>query len=417
MTWTWGGLPLGAVEANEGAAGLTVAVVAILLSYLLGSVPFGLVLGRLRGVDIRTVGSGNIGATNVGRALGRPWALVAFALDFLKGYVPAWLAPGFATQAGSVGPSTLAVLCAGAAVCGHVWPLYLGFKGGKGVATACGGMVAIDPVVFLGGGNLRPLFVLYQMLSALDTITGLGLDPTDITLDDFKVDDRFLVQLRPRVGNSIVECLSKDDDMQTSTSHSLSKELSDSLQQTLSLQSPDQHSLIRKNFLSEMTGLWVRGGLSNFDYILLLNHLCGRDFSDPNHWPVLPWVKDFTSEVGGWRDLTRSKFRLNKGDAQLDLTFRSLSEMSSSAGGGEGHQLQAPHHVTEVLSEITYYVYKARRTPVSLLCKHVRKDWVPGEYPSTMARLQAWTPDECIPEFFMDPQLFRYARSYNLCRS
>ena len=152
MTWTWGGLPLGAVEANEGAAGLTVAVVAILLSYLLGSVPFGLVLGRLRGVDIRTVGSGNIGATNVGRALGRPWALVAFALDFLKGYVPAWLAPGFATQAGSVGPSTLAVLCAGAAVCGHVWPLYLGFKGGKGVATACGGMVAIDPVVFLGGG-------------------------------------------------------------------------------------------------------------------------------------------------------------------------------------------------------------------------------------------------------------------------
>ena len=100
---------------------------------------------------------------------------------------------------------------------------------------------------FLGGGNLRPLFVLYQMLSALDTITGLGLDPTDITLDDFKVDDRFLVQLRPRVGNSIVECPTKDDDMQTSTSHSLSKELSDSLQQTLSLQSPDQHSLIRND--------------------------------------------------------------------------------------------------------------------------------------------------------------------------
>jgi len=122
---------------------------ALLVSYLLGSIPSGLILGYLvRGVDVRRTGSGNIGATNVGRALGRSWALVAFAFDFAKGYVPVhWIAP-------SAGPGsrTLTMLCGCAAVAGHVWPLYLRFRGGKGVATLCGAMAAIDPVIFFGGG-------------------------------------------------------------------------------------------------------------------------------------------------------------------------------------------------------------------------------------------------------------------------
>jgi glycerol-3-phosphate acyltransferase PlsY len=123
---------------------------SLVASYLLGAIPFGLVLGYVvGGVDIRRQGSGNIGATNVGRALGRPWAIAAFVLDFAKGWAPAVLLPMLVP--GEV-DWALRVGCGVAAVCGHVWPIYLGFRGGKGVATLCGAVVAIDPVVFLGGG-------------------------------------------------------------------------------------------------------------------------------------------------------------------------------------------------------------------------------------------------------------------------
>ncbi len=125
--------------------------VAIGLSYLLGAIPFGLVMARwIKGVDLRQVGSGNIGATNAMRVLGKPLGLVAFLLDCAKGFAPVvLLAPPEAWgQTGSL-PS---VLCAAAAVLGHCFPLYLGFKGGKGVATACGGIIALDPWVLLGAG-------------------------------------------------------------------------------------------------------------------------------------------------------------------------------------------------------------------------------------------------------------------------
>ena len=118
------------------------------LSYLLGSIPFGLVAARLRGVDLRREGSGNIGATNAARVLGRPVGLAVFALDVLKGWLPAFvLAPWAAGDAGE-----LQVACGALAVLGHVFPVWLGFRGGKGVATACGALVAIDPIVFLIGG-------------------------------------------------------------------------------------------------------------------------------------------------------------------------------------------------------------------------------------------------------------------------
>lgn len=124
---------------------------AVLVAYLLGSVPFGLLLGfAIKRTDIRKFGSGNIGATNVGRVLGRSWAVVAFVCDFGKGWLPAfWIAPALAPEGTSAAP--LAVICGAAAVVGHVWPVYLHFQGGKGVATASGAIVALDPLIFLGG--------------------------------------------------------------------------------------------------------------------------------------------------------------------------------------------------------------------------------------------------------------------------
>ena len=117
----------------------------ILCSYLLGSIPFGLILARtLKGVDPRTVGSGNIGATNTIRAAGRAVGLTSFALDVFKGAALALLLRGTDQEA-------LVSYCFGAAVVGHCYPVYLGFKGGKGVATLVGGVLAIDPFVLIPG--------------------------------------------------------------------------------------------------------------------------------------------------------------------------------------------------------------------------------------------------------------------------
>jgi glycerol-3-phosphate acyltransferase PlsY len=140
-------MPAAALDVPGGAE-----VLALLFAYLLGAVPFGWILVRvLKGVDLRTIGSGNIGATNAMRALGRPLGVLCFFLDFGKGYVPvALFAEWFASD--PAGLPVLRVLCGAAAVCGHVWPVYLRFRGGKAVATGCGGIVAIDPMIFVLGG-------------------------------------------------------------------------------------------------------------------------------------------------------------------------------------------------------------------------------------------------------------------------
>lgn len=132
------------------AAGDLGAWAAVAASYLVGAIPSGLVLVRLiKGVDVRSVGSGNIGATNAARAGGRGMGLLVFVCDLAKG----WVAPAvLAAQLGRAGDVRLAVLCGVAAVLGHCFPVYLGFKGGKGVATACGAMLAFDWRIVLAGG-------------------------------------------------------------------------------------------------------------------------------------------------------------------------------------------------------------------------------------------------------------------------
>ncbi|MGZ5943810.1 MAG: glycerol-3-phosphate 1-O-acyltransferase PlsY [Isosphaeraceae bacterium] len=118
-----------------------------LLGYLIGSIPFGyLVYYWVRGVDIRTVGSGNIGATNVGRNLGFRYFLLVFALDVLKGFVPTFGVPLGLKSMGILPPADLPVFVALASILGHNFPAYLRFKGGKGVATSLGGLLALDPL-------------------------------------------------------------------------------------------------------------------------------------------------------------------------------------------------------------------------------------------------------------------------------
>jgi len=129
---------------------VTAALLTILLAYACGSLPWGLWIGRLaRGVDIRTVGSGNLGATNVYRTLGPRLGVLTLLLDVAKGALPVWLLPqlGFAA-AFPGGPEWCRVAVGLAAVAGHVWTFLAGFKGGKGVATTVGVLLALSPVAF-----------------------------------------------------------------------------------------------------------------------------------------------------------------------------------------------------------------------------------------------------------------------------
>lgn len=144
-------------------------------AYLVGSVPFGLLIGLARGVDIRDAGSGNVGATNAGRVLGRSWGFLCFVLDVCKGLGPtlgyglwsglAGVEPGVQPGAESVvGPGdALAALgwmaVASAAVFGHVFPVWLRFKGGKGVATGLGVLLGFWPVLTLPGVAVGLLWV------------------------------------------------------------------------------------------------------------------------------------------------------------------------------------------------------------------------------------------------------------------
>lgn len=109
-------------------------------SFLLGSIPTGYLVARLKGVDIRQHGSGNIGATNVFRTLGKPLGIFVFAVDALKGFAAVWLATHFGG-----GSDWAGIIAAVAAIAGHNYTPWLGFKGGKGIATSAGVLLALMP--------------------------------------------------------------------------------------------------------------------------------------------------------------------------------------------------------------------------------------------------------------------------------
>jgi glycerol-3-phosphate acyltransferase PlsY len=150
------------------------AIAFVAGAYLLGSIPFGLILGRLRGVDVREVGSGNIGATNVARSLGKKLGLVVLVLDLAKGALPVLLLRRLGLDA-RVHPFLLTAVGM-APILGHCFPVWLRLRGGKGVATALGVFLAMDPAVTgMAALVFAVLYALFRVVSLGSMIATVSL--------------------------------------------------------------------------------------------------------------------------------------------------------------------------------------------------------------------------------------------------
>lgn len=155
-------------------------IILVVAAYLLGSIPTGLLLSRAFGIDIRTSGSGNIGATNVYRTLGKKVGIMTLVGDCLKGLIPV-------LAANYLGVSEAVVAMTGmAAFLGHVYTLFLGFKGGKGVATALGVFLAVSPVAVLFSLGVFLLVVWKWRYVSLASITAAAVMPLAITVVEHK---------------------------------------------------------------------------------------------------------------------------------------------------------------------------------------------------------------------------------------
>ena len=143
----------------------------LLLAYLAGSLPTAWLVGRARGLDPGSVGSGNYGATNVFRNLGWGPALVVVAVDIAKGFVPVAFLPGWLPASG-LSEVAYQVLLAVAAVLGHVFSIFLRFRGGKGVGTAAGAFLALAPVALLAAALVWALIVAWRRIVSLASLAG-----------------------------------------------------------------------------------------------------------------------------------------------------------------------------------------------------------------------------------------------------
>ena len=149
-------------------------VSVVMVGYLLGSIPFGVLVAKRMGVDIYSVGSGNPGATNVLRSIGKPAGYTVFLLDFLKGVLATvWFKFGLVAFSGD---PNLALWGLPAAVLGHTYPLFAKFKGGKGVATAMGGLLGVMPgCLLIGLVSWGVIFVTTRYVAVASIGFGLSL--------------------------------------------------------------------------------------------------------------------------------------------------------------------------------------------------------------------------------------------------
>ncbi len=151
-------------------------LVLVVAAYLLGSIPFGLVLTRLvAGKDVRTVGSGNIGASNVARAAGKVAGVLTLVLDAAKAAVPMLLARHFFADAGPRTADAWAVTVGVAAFLGHLFPVWLGFRGGKGVATALGVFLVLAPIPALLAVGVFGIAFAITRIPAVGSLAGTAV--------------------------------------------------------------------------------------------------------------------------------------------------------------------------------------------------------------------------------------------------
>ncbi|HJO94872.1 MAG TPA: glycerol-3-phosphate 1-O-acyltransferase PlsY [Victivallales bacterium] len=129
-------------------------LVVFIIAYLIGAIPWGYIIGKFHGIDIREHGSRNIGATNITRTLGKKWGVFCFFIDFLKGFIPTLLmivlVPNLMNMHGGLEDTGIIFVILGTIV-GHMYPVYLKFKGGKGVSTGTGALIAISPLGVICG--------------------------------------------------------------------------------------------------------------------------------------------------------------------------------------------------------------------------------------------------------------------------
>jgi glycerol-3-phosphate acyltransferase PlsY len=162
---------------------LTLAAVVI-GSYLLGSIPFGYLAGRIAGIDIRERGSGNVGATNVIRTLGKGYGYPVFAADFLKGLgaVKISILIAIRAQPEWIPSEMFGIVAAISSVIGHSFPVWLRFRGGKGVATSAGAIFGLTPVAALVGAAIWVLTFLFTRYVSVASITAAAALPPTILL-------------------------------------------------------------------------------------------------------------------------------------------------------------------------------------------------------------------------------------------
>jgi glycerol-3-phosphate acyltransferase PlsY len=161
---------------------LTAAGLALLLGFLLGSVPSGYIAGRSRGIDIRTVGSGNLGATNVFRTLGWPAGVAVLIVDIAKGALAAWIGLNLIPAVVDRLPDLTGLIAALGAVLGHSLSPWVGFRGGKGVATAAGAFLMLAPLPALAALLVWALVLATTRVMSVASIAGAVVLPVTLTL-------------------------------------------------------------------------------------------------------------------------------------------------------------------------------------------------------------------------------------------
>ena len=166
----------------------------LFISYILGSIPSAIWVGKsLKGVDVREHGSGNAGTTNTFRVLGVKYGITVFAMDFMKGFIPSfWLsAVAFSLFSGPLAPPNwdveafLKIFCGVIAVVGHMFPIFANFKGGKGVATACGMLFGIEPVSIAISFAVFGLIVVATKYVSLGSVVSTFLYPINLIVLKF----------------------------------------------------------------------------------------------------------------------------------------------------------------------------------------------------------------------------------------